>query len=958
MKVTSYHAKYFAFQLTRQYPPGELEGLIPTLMDAQVDLNPHQIESALFPFSSPLSMGAILADEVGLGKTIEAGIILSQKWAERKRKMLIILPASLRKQWNRELLEKFFLPSTILESKLFKEKEKKGIKNPFSSENKIVICSYQFARNKAKYVMQVKWDLVVFDEAHRLRNVYKKDNKIAKKLRDALKGIPKVLLTATPLQNSLMELYGLTSFVDEHIFGDQESFKIQYSKLDETKYEQLKKRLAPICKRHLRKQVKEYIKYTKRIPITQGFIPEEQEQALYEKVSEYLQRENIQAFSKPGRQLVTMVLRKLLASSTFAMAGALKTTIERCEAILRETPSHDNLDALKEDFESLEDMEDEWGKESYLDYAVEKETLGKEIKELKGFYDLAVSIEDNAKGKALLKALESGFKKAKEIGSSEKVIIFTESKKTQEYVLKKLNEVPIYREKIVLFNGSNTDLKSKSIYEAWKEKNKDSDLITNSKTADMRAALVNYFKNEAQIMIATEAASEGINLQFCSLIVNYDLPWNPQRIEQRIGRCHRYGQKYDVIVINFLNKKNAADKRVFDLLEKKFKLFEGVFGASDEILGVIESGVDFEKRILEIHQKCRTNDEVESAFNQLQKEMSPNIQENMKLAKKKLIENFDEEVTEKLRVNHKFEKDYLDKYQKMLWELSRYSLGKSAQFFEDSYNFYLNERHPFIDEKIPLGPYRMGSNIQNAHVYRLRHPLALKIIEKAKKEKIPFCEITFHYNPPPKITILKDLVNCSGYLVFHRLEIKTLESLEEYLILVGITNKGRILDKEQCERLFSLSAETKEVLGNFGLNDKLLNTQYYEKKEEILKKVETRNSAFFDQQSEKFDLWAYDKELSLKEKLEKFEENIKKLKKEMKKAGTLKEKVSLERKKNNLEKNKDREWKRYEEEKSKIQKERDELVDKIKSQMKQGVTEEVIFKIKWSVIQPHWGKNV
>ncbi len=123
------------------------------------------------------------------------------------------------------------------------------------------------------------------------------------------------------------------------------------------------------------------------------------------------------------------------------------------------------------------------------------------------------------------------------------------------------------------------------------------------------------------MLLATEAAAEGINLQFCSMLVNYDLPWNPQRIEQRIGRCHRYGQKYDVVVINFLNTKNAADQRVFDLLNQKFSLFNGVFGASDEVLGSISSGVDFEKRIAKIYQDCRTKNEIESSFDNLQKEL-------------------------------------------------------------------------------------------------------------------------------------------------------------------------------------------------------------------------------------------------------------------------------------------------------------------------------------------------
>ena len=318
-EITDYHAKYYAHELTKRCSSESLEKLAGTLVDAQVDLNPHQVAAALFAFKSPLSKGAILADEVGLGKTIEAGILLSQKWAERRRKILIIVPSSLRKQWNRELLEKFFLPSEILEARSFNQSIKQGQPNHFNQDS-IVICSYQFAANKSDFLTRVPWDLVVIDEAHRLRNVYKKQNKTARILRDALASTPKVLLTATPLQNSLMELYGLVSFIDEYTFGDQKSFRQRYAKLttDDT-FMELKKRLAPICQRTLRRQVLEYVKYTNRVPLTQEFTPSKDEQVLYDMVSEYLRRDNLQALPPSQRTLMTLVMRKLLASSTLRL---------------------------------------------------------------------------------------------------------------------------------------------------------------------------------------------------------------------------------------------------------------------------------------------------------------------------------------------------------------------------------------------------------------------------------------------------------------------------------------------------------------------------------------------------------------------------------------------------------------------------------------------------------------
>jgi SNF2 family DNA or RNA helicase len=224
-ELTEYHAKYLAYELTKRSASDSIQKLASSLADSQIDLNPHQIEAALFAFRSPLSKGAILADEVGLGKTIEAGLVITQKWAERKRKILLIVPSSLRKQWNAELQEKFFIPSIILETKSFNQFIKEENLNPLEQKDTIVICSYHFARAKSSYIKQIPWDLVVIDEAHRLRNVYKTSNKIAREIKKTLQDVPKVLLTATPLQNSLLELYGLVSIIDEHVFGDLDSFK-------------------------------------------------------------------------------------------------------------------------------------------------------------------------------------------------------------------------------------------------------------------------------------------------------------------------------------------------------------------------------------------------------------------------------------------------------------------------------------------------------------------------------------------------------------------------------------------------------------------------------------------------------------------------------------------------------------------------------------------------------------
>src|SRR5712671_7616519 len=244
MSLTDYQAKFFAHELTKRCPSDSAEKLAGAVASAQVDLNPHQVDAALFAFSSPLSKGALLADEVGLGKTIEAGLVISQRWAERKRRILIITPSNLRKQWHQELSEKFFLPCTILEARFYNSAIKQGRFRPFEVQDEIIICSYQFARNKASDVANTPWDLVVIDEAHRLRNVYRPSNVIANTLKQALKNVPTLLLTATPLQNSLLELFGLVSFIDEHAFGDLKSFREQFANLNDKKvFDTLKARL-------------------------------------------------------------------------------------------------------------------------------------------------------------------------------------------------------------------------------------------------------------------------------------------------------------------------------------------------------------------------------------------------------------------------------------------------------------------------------------------------------------------------------------------------------------------------------------------------------------------------------------------------------------------------------------------------------------------------------------------
>jgi len=949
MELTDYHAKYFAYELTRRCPSDSVEKLAAALADAQVDLNPHQVDAALFAFKSPLSKGALLADEVGLGKTIEAGLVLSQKWAERKRRILVIVPSNLRKQWYQELTEKFFLPCRILESRSYNAAIKLGQFRPFET-GEIVICSYQFAKAKASDVHTIAWDLVVIDEAHRLRNVYKPSNVIANTLKLALAGKDKLLLTATPLQNSLLELFGLVSFIDEHAFGDVKSFREQFSNLDQDRvFEVLKTRLKPLCHRTLRRQVLPYIKYTKRLPLVQEFTPEESEDRLYHLVSEYLQRDNLQALPASQRSLITLVLRKLLASSTFAIAGALASMSARLKAKLQKAEPAETIEEnLDHDYEALDETAEEWEDDEPQAplSKVDRTAIEREIADLDSFAALATSIHHNAKGKALLKALEIAFDKAAKLGAARKAIIFTESRRTQNYLLRLLADGQ-FAEGIVLFNGSNTDDRSKEIYAAWFERNQGTDRVTGSRTADMRSALVDYFRDQGRIMIATEAGAEGINLQFCSLVVNYDLPWNPQRIEQRIGRCHRYGQQHDVVVVNFLNRKNEADRRVFELLSEKFKLFEGVFGASDEVLGAIESGVDFEKRIAAIYQHCRRPEQIQGAFDQLQLELNLEINDSISRTRQKLLENFDDEVREKLKVRDEASKAYLNRFERLLMQLTRHELREHSEFMGES-AFRLRSC-PFGD-RMPLGLYELPRRSGDAHLYRITHPLAEAVLARAKDRELPAADVRFGYGDHAgKISVLEPLVGRSGWLSLCQLSIESLDQPEDHLIFAALTDEGTAVEPEAASRLLTLPAE---VLGEprAAPPSGPMAAVVAARQDVIQRAISERNGRIFEAEIDKLEGWADDLKLGLEREIKDLDRQIKEARRAATTALTLEEKLAGQKQIKALEAQRNQRRRSLFDAQDQVDSQREALIGNIEGKLAQKVDRRELFRVRWALV--------
>ena len=951
--LTPYQSLYYAWLLTRRAAGDSVESLASTLVDSQVDLNPHQVEAALFACANPLSRGVILADEVGLGKTIEAGLVISQRWAERRRAILIIVPANLRKQWHQELQDKFNLQSVLLEAKSYNALRKQDRRNPFQGTTGPVICSYQFAKAKADDIKAVEWDLVVLDEAHRLRNVYKTSNVIAKMLKEALAHVhSKVLLTATPLQNSLLELYGLVSMIDDRVFGDIDSFRSQFTTQPrEQAFAALRSRLATVCKRTLRRQVQQYVLYTARRAMVEEFTPSTEEREFSNLVADYLRRPNLKALPEGQRQLISLVLWKLLASSTHAIAGALETMAKRLEGELDSSPDVPDLaEVLDEDYESLGETADEWdGSAATTDAssAAQRDAVVQEIAELRHFKTLATNIRENAKGTALLTALDKAFAELGRLGAAKKAIIFTESKRTQEYLLSLLEKTQ-YGEGIVLFNGTNNDARAQAVYADWLKRHQGTDKITGSRTADTRAALVEHFKERVTVMIATEAGAEGINLQFCSLVINYDLPWNPQRIEQRIGRCHRYGQKFDVVVVNFVDRSNEADARVYELLDQKFQLFEGVFGASDEVLGAIGSGVDFERRIAYIYQNCRDPDAIKASFEQLQRDLSGEINEAMVKTRQILLENFDEEVQDKLRVRAADSRAARSTYESMLLDLTRAELGDCALFDEDG--FVLQHLPTATLNAVELGRYELPRRSGDSHLYRIGHPLAEWVTEKAKGRVLAGSRLVFDYDAHGiQVSTLKPYRGKTGWLTLKLVTVKALGNEEQRLVVAAITSDGQSLAEDDPEKLLRLPARAQpaEQVGSDVAN---LREDVATRMSAVLREINQRNLGYFEQEVQKLDAWADDLKLGIEQEIKEIDRQIKEVRRTAGSAPTLEEKLSWQKQQRELETKRTKLRRELFNRQDEIEAERDNLINQLDNKLQQDVYEQTLFTVEWKLI--------
>ncbi|MBP3516978.1 MAG: DEAD/DEAH box helicase [Parabacteroides sp.] len=936
---------YYAWDISHKKSVSDDSRFTGVLSEARVDLNPHQVEAALFAFKSPLSKGAILADEVGLGKTIEAGIILSELWAENRKKILIVVPASLRNQWNIELMEKFYLPSFILDSNSLDDAKRQNIKG----KSLIFICSYNFAVANADSLKKKAWDLIVFDEAHKLRNVYKKGNVMANTLRNAFQNYKKVLLTATPLQNNLKELYGLISIIDPQFFSGLDTFAEQYNAVttrDAAKYGELKGRISHIIHRTLRKQVEEYVNFTKRTAFVQEYYPSEAEIKLYEYIGNYLMREGTYGIPKKQRPLLSLLVRKIMASSSYALAYTLERFINRLEEYKTTGEMISALSCISDDFEGDNDEYNIYNDNS-LSGNYSFESLDSEIEELKKYIKMARAIGDETKALELLKALDVSFEKIKTLGGQNKALIFTESRRTQEYLLKFLSDNG-YKDKVICFNGTNDSAEAKNIYRLWLMQYEGTNRISGNTVIDKKQALVDTFRDKAEIMIATEAGAEGINLQFCSLVVNYDMPWNPQRIEQRIGRCHRYGQKNDVVVVNFVNQANYADCRVYKLLRDKFSLFDGVFGASDEVLGSMDSGVDFERKLNTIYNTCRTEREIAAAFDDLQKELESIIKERIESTRKSLLENFDEEVVNKLRMRQYEDAERMDSYNRHLWKIAINVLKKDISNVDKTQHIFTLDKS--LAEDIPAGTYILNRESDKYVQLRYGHPLGQYIINKAISTNISDYKLVFDLDSYPfRSALVEQYKGESGIACVYRVSSSNKYDSEEYLIGCAKTNKGERLPKEFVFKLLEIEC-VNETETNLDVADDLFKAEYEKQLLENQQIIEERTNQYVDYEINKYEMWADDQLVPSQKEVMELSREHDALRRQIRKEHNATIKLQLKKEENQISRllshKRVQMYAMEDEYHDKV----DKMTEKLQSEMKNVIHSKVMFRFKWHIM--------
>lgn len=630
MILHGFNRRILAEDLTRIRRPDDLERYSASQRQARIDPNPHQIDAVIFALRRLRDGGCILADEVGLGKTIEAGLVIAQGRAEGLQRVLLIVPKSLIGQWQNELANLFAIQA---------QDDQRSFVAPG-----IYLVGREFAgseRGAAALGAAPPFGLVVIDEAHEifagLHKRYSRDGLyeetsdealMAHRVRGFLRSSPVLLLTATPMQNSLAELWGLVQYVEPTgtLLGDIATFRKVFCDEDDRvlvpgQEHELQRRLAVVLQRTLRRQAQEFLDrpFTQRRCRLYQYDMSEDERSLYDDVTEYLLQPSLYAFSGRQRRLLLIGFHRRMASSIPALAASLENVAARLRRMCGKAGHDDAAKAMYRDLEDEDEIED------ILEEAAsptDNSAVLAELTRVEGFIRRAKSLPDDAKARSFQDAIRVVLNPGANGGGSGKAVVFTESITTQEYLRTLLLGMGLGDEEVTLFRGVNDHERAHQAYTRWQQE-EGSHFPRGSKPSRevaVRLALVHEFRTRSRVLICTEAGAKGLNLQFCNTVINYDLPWNPQRIEQRIGRCHRYSQEHDVTVVNFIARDNEAHQLTFEILSQKLDLFGRVLDASDTVLHeprtdapelvVSALSVELESDLRNIYSRSRTLDEV------------------------------------------------------------------------------------------------------------------------------------------------------------------------------------------------------------------------------------------------------------------------------------------------------------------------------------------------------------
>src|ERR1700678_229870 len=630
MSLHAFNQRILAEDLVRVRRPDDRERYAAAQRQARIDPNPHQIDAVIFALRRLREGGCILADEVGLGKTIEAGLVIAQRRAEGAQRILLIVPKSLIGQWQGELLNLFGIGA-----------HENGAS--FSAPE-VYLVGREFAgseRGATPLGAVPPFDLAVIDEAHEifagLHKRYGRDGLydessdealMAHRVRGFLRSTPVQLLTATPMQNSLAELWGLVQYVEPTgtLLGDIATFRRVFCDEDDRtlvhgQEHELQRRLAVVLQRTLRRQAQEFLDrpFSQRRGRLYDYAMSDAERSLYDDVTEYLLEPSLYAFSGRQRRLLLIGFHRRMASSIPALAASLENVAGRLRRLQAGLRSDDTLISVFRDLEE-EDESEEPSEESAP--PIDRATLAVELVRVEGFIDRARSLPNDAKARSFQEAIKVILDLGRDGRGSGKAVVFTESITTQEYLRRLLMAIGLGDEDITLFWGVNDHERAGQALARWQQEegSRFAPGAKPSREVAVRLALVHEFRTRSKVLICTEAGAKGLNLQFCETVINYDLPWNPQRIEQRIGRCHRYSQQRDVTVVNFIARDNEAHRLTFEILSQKLDLFGRVLDASDHVLHeprtdapellVSALSVEFESDLRSIYSRSRTLDEV------------------------------------------------------------------------------------------------------------------------------------------------------------------------------------------------------------------------------------------------------------------------------------------------------------------------------------------------------------